>query len=186
MNAANASGPLYELLQINIEQISRKGNFLPRHVPLNRKQKSDPVRRSFGLATNIGRHGYAHPRASGEFEGHIPYLRCLGPGFRLRRKRPVSASARFREFEGHIPYLRCLGPGFRLRRKRPVSVSARFTNDSPPNGRPVRVWSRSSSIPSGWEERNAFQSSISASGPRLCTRGSFSMSPIAHRALDHW
>ena len=29
-----------------------------------------------------------------EFEGHIPYLRRLRPGVRLRRKRPVSASVR--------------------------------------------------------------------------------------------
>jgi len=56
---------------------------------------------------------------------------------------------RLEKFEGHVPYLRCLGPGFRLRRKRPVSASARFTKESLPNGRPVRVWSRSSSIPSG-------------------------------------
>jgi len=90
------------------------------------------------------------------------------------------------EFGGHIPGNSVLGPGFRLRRKRPVSASARFTNDSSPNGRPVRVWSRSSSISLDLEERDAFQSSIPASGPRLYTRGSFSMSPIGHRALYHW
>ena len=83
------------------------------------------------------------------------------------------------EFRGHIPCLRCLGLGLHLRRKRSRSASARFTKDSPPNGRPVRVWSRSCAISPGSEERNAFQSSISVSEPRLCTRGSFSTSPIA-------